>query len=186
VRPRYGLHSLSLRVAGREAFFKAAIESAGDVSLAKITREVIIAGRDRRAATPGQAFNFLVTMRGLFQWALDAGHVKEDPTLGVRKVPLPRTGGFPIWTEEHVAAYEKRWPLGTHQRVWLDVLLYTGLRRGDAVRLGRQHVRGGVATIVTEKTEMEVTIPILQVLADTLNAGPCGISHSSSALVVSR
>jgi integrase len=158
----------------RDAFFKAAIESAGDVPLAKITRDVIIAGRDRRAAAPGQAFNFLVTMRGLFHWALDAGHVKEDPTLGVRKVPLPRIGGFPIWTEEHVAAYEKRWPLGTCQRVWLDVLLYTGLRRGDAVRLGRQHVRGGVATIVTEKTDMEVTIPILQVLADTLNAGPCG------------
>ena len=38
------------------------------------------------------------------------------------------------------------------QRVWLDVLLYTGLRRGDAVRLGRQHVRDGVATLKTEKS----------------------------------
>jgi integrase len=45
----------------------------------------------------------------------------------------------------HVTAYEKRWPIGTRQRVWLDVLLYTGLRRGDAVRLGRQHIREGVA-----------------------------------------
>jgi integrase len=92
----------------------------------------------------------------------------------VRKLQLPRTGGFPIWKEEHVAAYEMRWPVGTRQRVWLDVLLYTGLRRGDAVRLGRQHVKTGVATIVTEKTGTEVTIPILKVLADTLTAGPCG------------
>jgi integrase len=158
----------------REAFFKAALATAGDVPLARITKDSIIAGRDRRAATPGQAFNFLVTMRGLFQWAVDARHIKEDPTLGVRKVQLPRTGGFPIWTEEHVAAYEMRWPVGTRQRVWLDVLLYTGLRRGDAVRLGRQHVKTGVATIITGKTGTEVTIPILKVLADTLNAGPCG------------
>jgi integrase len=35
---------------------------------------------------------------------------------------------------------------------WLAVLLYTGLRRGDAVRLGRQHIRHGVATLRTEKT----------------------------------
>jgi integrase len=60
--------------------------------------------------------------------------------------------------------------------VWLDVLLYTGLRRGDAVRLGRQHVRDGVATIKTEKSNFTVTctLKILPRLAETLLAGPCG------------
>jgi integrase len=82
--------------------------------------------------------------------------------------------GFRPWTEDDVADYEKRWPIGTRQRVWLDVLLYTGLRRGDAVRLGRQHVRDGVAMIKTEKTGTPVTLPILPVLAKTLAAGPCG------------
>ena len=58
--------------------------------------------------------------------------------------------------------------------VWLDVLLYTGLRRGDAVRLGRQHIREGLATLKTEKIDTVVTLPILPVLAETLAAGPCG------------
>ena len=71
-------------------------------------------------------------------------------------------------------AYEARWPIGTRQRVWLDVLAFTGLRRGDAVRFGRQHVRNGIGTIKTEKTGTEVTLPILPVLAKTLAAGPCG------------
>ena len=45
------------------------------------------------------------------------------------------------------------WPIGTRQRVWLDVLLYTGLRRGDAVRLGRPACsRTAFATIKTEKS----------------------------------
>jgi integrase len=72
--------------------------------------------------------------------------------------------------------YQARWPIGTRQRVWLDVLLYTGLRRGDAVRFGRQHVKDCIGTIKTEKSgfTMTVTLPILPVLAETLAAGPCG------------
>jgi integrase len=100
--------------------------------------------------------------------------VRVDPTIGVEDPIMPKTEGFPVWTEEHVKAYEKRWPTGTRQRVWLDLLLYTGLRRGDAVRFGRQHIRDGVGTIKTEKTGTEVTLPILPVLAETLAAGPCG------------
>ena len=50
-------------------------------------------------------------------------------------------------------------------------LAYTGLRRGDAVRLGCQRVRDGVATLPTEKSQGEITLPILPV---TLAAGPCG------------
>jgi integrase len=56
----------------------------------------------------------------------------------------------------------------------IALLVYTGLRRGDAVRFGRQHIRNGIGTIKTEKTDTEVTLPILPVLAETLAAGPCG------------
>src|SRR6516164_7279876 len=44
------------------------------------------------------------------------------------------------------------------------------------LRLGRQHVRDGVATLKTEKSgfKTEVSLPILPVLAETLAAGPCG------------
>ena len=115
-------------------------------------------------------------MRGLFRWAFKAQHVKADPTFGVVNPPRKTGDGFIAWTEEHVEAYERKWPLGTRQRVWLDVLLYTGLRRGDAVRFGRQHVRDGIGQIKTEKSgfTITVTLPILPVLATTLKAGPCG------------
>jgi integrase len=114
-------------------------------------------------------------MRGLFGWAVDAQHCKTDPTFGVEGPVLPRGGGFRVWTEEDVAAYERRWPIG-RQRVWLDVLLYSGLRRGDAVRYGRQHVHNNVGTIKVQKSgyKVEVTLPILPALARTLAAGPCG------------
>jgi integrase len=55
-----------------------------------------------------------------------------------------------------------------------DVFLDTGLRRGDAAVVGKQHVRNGVITVDTEKTGMRVTIPILPDLQATLDAGPTG------------
>lgn len=160
----------------RENIFRHVLDTAGAQPFAKINQSTITAGRERRARTPDQARHFLDAMRGLFRWALNAGLVKADPTAGVSNPPRRKGDGFIPWTEEYVEAYERRWPIGTRQRVWLDVLLYTGLRRGDAVRFGRQHVRDSVGSIKTEKSgfTITVTLPILPVLADTLAAGPCG------------
>jgi integrase len=160
----------------RENIMRHVLEQAGDKPYARITQLNIMAGRDRRAKTPAQARNFLDVMRALFGWAKEAQYVKIDPTLGVKSPPRKRGGGFKPWTEADVEAYYRRWPLGTHERVWLDVLLYSGLRRGDAVRYGRQHVRNGIGKMRLEKSgeEIEVTLPILPVLAKTLAVGPCG------------
>jgi integrase len=160
----------------RENIFLHVLEGAGQQPFNKITEQTIIAGRERRAHTLAQARNFLDAMRGLFKWAAKTKHVKTDPTINVKNPPRKKGDGFIPWTEEHVAAYGRRWPIGARQRVWLDVLLYTGLRRGDAVRFGRQHVRDGVGSIKTEKSgfALSVTLPILPVLSETLAAGPCG------------
>lgn len=158
----------------RDNIFKHVVEKAGHAPYKAVTRRKVVQGREDRAATPAQARNFLDAMRGLFRWAFEAELVSDDPTAGVKNPSRPKSAGFEAWTEEEVVAYEKTWPEGTKERVWLHVLLYTGLRRGDAVRIGRQHVRDGVATIRTEKTGTEVSIPILPALADTLAIGPTG------------
>src|SRR5262245_38620851 len=158
----------------RENIFRHVLETAGDKPFARIGTVAINAGIERRTKTPAQAHHFLETMRGLFKWAKKAGMVKVDPTADVDAPRRKEGPGFPAWSETDVEKYERRWPVGTRERVWLDVLLYTGLRRGDAVRLGRQHVRNGIAQLATEKTGIVVTLPILPVLAATLAAGPCG------------
>jgi integrase len=112
-------------------------------------------------------------MRGLFRWALEREHVAIDPTAGV-KAPRPRTEGFHAWTEAEISQYEARWPLGTRERLAFGVLLYTGLRRGDAVRAGPAMVTGGLLTIKTEKTGRELVLPILAPLRQSLEAGPVG------------
>ena len=148
------------------------LKTAGAEPLSSINRKGIL-GIERRSATPFQAKNFLSTMRGLFVWAVASDLVRTDPTLGV-KVKKPKTDGFPVWSEDDIERYERRWPIGTRERVMLDVFAYTGLRRGDAARVGRQHVRGGTISIQTEKTGMWVHLPILPILQRTLDAGPLG------------
>jgi integrase len=172
----------------RENIFKHVIATAGTEAASRITRAVVVAGRDRRAARPAAARHFLDAMRGLFAWAVEAQHVKHNPTAGLNDPVRKKGSGFRVWTEDEVQKYERRWPLGTRERVWLDVLLYTGLRRGDAVRLGRQHVRGGIATLKVQKSGylIEVALPILPVLKKTLDAGPATISRSSQARVARR
>lgn len=161
----------------RNNILKHVIESAGAAPYAAITKATIAKGVEKRAKTPAQAENFRKAMSGLFNWAVEMDFVAENPTLGVKTPKTGKGGGFAVWTDEDVERYHARWPHGTKERVWIDVLLYTGLRRGDAVQLGRQHIREGWATMKTEKTGTEVTIPILAPLKATLDAGPTGDMH---------
>jgi integrase len=160
----------------RECILRIICKAAGEEPASHITKKTIEQGIARRKKHAAR--HFLQTMRGMFEWALAAGHADHDPTAGLKTI-RPETDGHHVWTEEECAIFEARWPLGTRERLAFDVLLYTGLRRGDAVRLGRPHVKNGIATIRTEKhpknkTGEIVTLPILPPLQASIDAGPCG------------
>lgn len=159
----------------RHTIYRAIEETAGADPLMLFDRRAILAGRDRRREKPHAANDFLKAMRGLFGWAADREFVKTNPTTGVKLLTGENDDiGFHSWTEEELAQFEAKWPLGTRQRLAFDLLLYTGLRRGDAVKLGRQHVRNGELSIRTEKTGAVVTRPILAPLADSIAATKTG------------
>lgn len=157
----------------RENILRHVEKGAGDVPFKAITRAKIIEGREKRKATPNQANNFIKTMRGLFRWAIDAEHTKLDPTRDVKLLNV-KTDGFHVWTDDELSRFEKRWPIGTRERLAFDLLLYTGLRRGDAVLLGRQNVKEGVFRIKTEKNGVVVEAPILPALSRSIEASPTG------------
>lgn len=168
----------------RERYLIQMEAASGDAPFAAITRKDIQHGIDRRESRFAGAA-FLKTVRGLFKWAAIAQHVDEDPTIGARR-PSQRTDGHKPWSENDFAAYEAHWPLGTRERLALDLLAYTGVRRGDLVRLGRQHLStethivGGERAEVTmlrfrtEKTGTQVAIPLLPMLVASIEATECG------------
>jgi len=95
----------------------------------------------------------------------------DDPTTGLRKL---RTGssGYRTWAEAEIEAYCDRHPVGSRARLAFDLLLFTGQRRADVVRMGRQQVRDGVLTIRQSKTGTEVEIPLHPELKASLDALP--------------
>ncbi|KAF0134882.1 MAG: int [Methylocystaceae bacterium] len=66
----------------RDNIFTRIIVENGSKAAAKLRREHIVAGRDRRISTPAAANNFLKTLRGLCRWAADNGLIEADPTIG--------------------------------------------------------------------------------------------------------
>ncbi|KAB1116102.1 tyrosine-type recombinase/integrase [Neorhizobium galegae] len=67
---------------------------------------------------------------------------------------------YEMWTDADIAKFREKWGEGTPQRVALEILVYTGLRRSDAVKLGPKHLKDGFFTITARKTGVELNIPI--------------------------
>jgi integrase len=150
----------------RRNIFAHVIKEAGDFPYREISADDLKAARERRKDTPAQARNFLDAMRGLFRWAHETGLVETDPSEGVKNPRKSRSeGGFKVWSDADVEAYRARWGAETVQRRWIDVLLATGVRRGDAVRLHSDQVRDGWLEIKTEKNGMLVYVPLADHLA---------------------
>lgn len=148
----------------REGIFKHVCQTAGGMPFAKITKNAILEGRDRRKATPFAADEFVQTMRALFKWAKSADFVPDNPADGVAAIGK-KGDGHHVWTDEEIAKFEAYWPVGSRERLALAILLYTGLRRGDSLRFGRQHIRDGVIALRTGKTGVQIIIPVLPELA---------------------
>jgi hypothetical protein len=66
---------------------------------------------------------------------------RTDPTEGVKRPTLKNKDGIATWSEDDIAAFRAHLPLGSMERLALELLLNTAQRRGDVVRMGRQHVR---------------------------------------------
>ncbi len=122
------------------------------------------------AETPAAANRLLRMIHILMRHAIEAGWRRYDPTLGVRKVRETSTG-FRTWEEEHIDQFLSVHKSGTRAHLAMSLLLYAGQRRSDVVRMGRQHIRNNVLTIVQRKTGQEVGIPMhfdLKALVDSM------------------
>jgi integrase len=122
---------------------------------------------------PHAGRNWLKAIRHFIRWAVERKLIASDPTWGV-KVKVPQSDGHRPWTPEEVSTFEACHPRGSKARLALTIGLCTALRRSDAVRLGRQHIRDGVVAIATQKTKVALRLPVLPELQAAIDATPTG------------
>lgn len=120
---------------------------------------------------PSAANNLLKALRVLLRHAVDMGLIADNPSRNVRKF-ASSTEGFHSWNEEDIAAFETRHEPGTRAHLALSLLLYTGQRRSDVVRMGWQHINFDTLSVVQDKTGEYLKIPFHPKLASAISTMP--------------
>jgi len=134
-------------------------EAYGDKQVATLTRAHIKAIIGSMSATPSAANNLLDRLRVLMKLALDDEWRSDDPTYRVKG--FKTTGdGFHTWSEDDIKQFCDFYPVGTSARLAMGLMLHTGQRRSDMVKMGWQHIAHDRIRVHQIKTDALLSIPI--------------------------
>jgi len=122
---------------------------------------------------PSAANHWLKLFRLLFDHAIEDGWCEVNPAKDVKRL-REKAEGVESWTDEQIERFEAHWPVGSQPRRALSLLLYTGQRRSDVVRMGSVHVRGDLIEVQQQKTGARLLIPIHPFLNVEIAAAPEG------------
>jgi integrase len=158
----------------------------GDLPFARIEPRHIRELRDQKLDLPEAANGRVKALRRLFAWGLECDLADRNPAADVTY--LSSSGdGYHAWTTEEVRQFELKHPIGCKARLALALLLYTGVRRSDVVKLGRQMERDGALHFIEKKgadsralgrkksaAPKRHVLPILPALRAVIDATPSG------------
>jgi integrase len=152
----------------------------GGKRIAKIERKHVAAMLAERSRTPAAARNFLKALRCLMRFAVGAGLIANDPTAAIKAL-RHRSTRIHTWTEEEIALFEAKHPVGSRARLASGLLLYTAQRKSDVVRMGRQHLRNGELHVIQQKTGTELFVPVHPDLVALLATAPNNLTFLTTS-----
>jgi len=161
------------RKKARRLILKKIAEVSGHELAKAITRAAVQKGMDRRAETPAAANEFLKSMRAVLDYLVSVEELKENVA---KLVPYNaiNTEGHHIWTLEEVSQFVEHHKVGSKAVLAMALMLFTGQRRGDVIKMGPQHVKNGFMRIRRGKNGLEGEIPVLPPLQAVIDATPIG------------
>jgi integrase len=146
----------------------------GDKSALTLQPEHIRRIMSEIAGTSPDAANGLRKgLRAIFQYAVETGLRRDDPTRDVKRVSI-KSDGYHTWTEAEIAAFEQKHKIGSRERLAMALLLYSGQRRADVLGMGPHSLVDGSIRLRQEKTGAELMIPLHPTLLDILDKSPLG------------
>jgi integrase len=161
------------RKRSRRLILNKIVLASGHELVSRITKGSIQKGMDRRAATPAAANEFLKSVRAVLDYLVSVDELKENPAKLVKYNAI-MTEGFHTWTLDEVAQFVEHHGFSSKAVLALALLLFTGQRRGDVIKMGPQHVKDGSLRLRRGKNGLEGTIPILPPLQAVIDATQIG------------
>jgi len=144
-------------------------DAVGHRQVHEMTRQHVQAIIARRANTPGAANNLLKKIRILIHFAIDNGWRKDDPTVRIKRFA---EGEHHTWTDGEIAKYERRWAIGSRERLAFALLLYTGQRASDVTKMAWSDVSDDGIWVVQRKTKAKLLVPLHPELRSILAITP--------------
>lgn len=126
----------------------------------------------RQTGGPFAAQSLRKQLRRLFAFAVRLEWITHNPVDQAERTHPPRTAGYHSWTEAEIEAYQAAHPLGSQARTALEIMLWTGQRRGDARLFGPEHVVNGEIRYQQGKTGTVLSLPLAEPLRAALDAAP--------------
>lgn len=165
---------------GRRRILEAVCARAGDAPVTAWEPRYVAKLRDERATSPAAANEIVKSLRQLFGWASspEYGHMIGNPAAKVPYLGGRNPDGWRAWTEADVIKFTAAYRTGTKERLAIDLLLFTGVRRSDVIRLGPQMERDRRLIFTEMKGRTKITkthrLPILPMLRESIDATPTG------------
>jgi integrase len=174
----FGSMSFRSLAPGTQSYHRRIIDrlckEAGDNRVALLQRKHVVSMMAERSEIgPDSANGLRKVLRAVMKHAIEIGLRQDDPTRDVRAIRV-KSDGHHSWTEDEIAQFEARHPIGSRTRLAFALLLYTGQRRSDVVLMGPQHIRDGFLRVKQGKTSVELLIPVAPQLRDIIAASPIG------------
>lgn len=139
--------------------------------------QILLARTEKKKDERGRTFGGQVAavklrkeIRRLFAYARKLKWISENPVDEADKVGKTKLKGFHTWTEEEIAQYQAKHAIGTRARLALEIILWTGQRRGDARLFGPKHIVNGKVNYTTGKTGADLWLPVARDLRRAIAA----------------
>lgn len=127
-------------------------------------------------------------LRRMFAFAKKLGMRDDNPledTEEIKRSSAEKSKGFHTWSEAEITQYRDRHPLGTTPRLAMEIMLWTGHRRGDARLFGPRDIVNGLIEVDQNKTGKEGRVPVAPQLVAAIIAMP-PVAADAPAYLLSR
>lgn len=125
----------------------------------------------KMVATPAKANNLRKVLSQMHRHAIKLGWRADNP-VSATDAFRGKVKGFHCWTDEELAAFDAKWPIGTRERLAKELLLGTALRKSDVLTVGKADRHGDRLILSHTKNDSDTNVRMSAAMIAAIDACP--------------